>query len=59
MLLHMRREFSNDNDYHEYQGSKIDNIILIDRTSDPLTPLLTQLTYEGLVDENFGIKFSM
>ena len=59
MLLHMRREFLGNNDYQEYEGSKIDNLILIDRTYDPLTPLMTQLTYEGLIDENFSIKFSM
>lgn len=37
---------------------KIDNLILIDRTVDMITPMMTQLTYEGLVDENFGIKYS-
>ena len=59
MLLHMRKEFLSNNDYQEYQGSKIDNLILIDRTIDPITPLMTQLTYEGLIDENFSIKYSM
>ena len=59
MLLHMRREFQSNNDYKEYEGTKIDNLILIDRTYDPLTPLMTQLTYEGLIDENFAIKFSI
>lgn len=34
----------------------IDNLILIDRQIDPITPLVTQLTYEGLIDEMFGIK---
>jgi hypothetical protein len=58
MLLHMRREFLGNNDYKEHDSSKIDNLILIDRTYDPLTPLMTQLTYEGLIDENFSIKFS-
>lgn len=28
----------------------------MDRTGDPLTPLCTQLTYEGLVDETLHIK---
>ncbi|VDO52924.1 unnamed protein product [Schistosoma margrebowiei] len=32
-------------------------LILIDRAVDPLTPLLNQLTYAGLVDEKWGIRF--
>ncbi|KAK0047696.1 vacuolar protein sorting-associated protein 33A isoform X1 [Biomphalaria pfeifferi] len=35
---------------------QIDNLLLIDRNVDLLTPLLTQLTYEGLIDEIFNIK---
>ena len=31
-------------------------MILIDRAVDMITPLCTQLTYEGLVDEILGIK---
>eukprot|EP01027_Heterolobosea_sp_BB2_P009962 GEZU01014671.1.p4 GENE.GEZU01014671.1~~GEZU01014671.1.p4 ORF type:complete len:143 (+),score=51.44 GEZU01014671.1:746-1174(+) len=38
-------------------ASEIDSIILIDRMVDPITPLLTPLTYEGLVDEFFGIHY--
>ena len=34
----------------------IESLIIIDREVDFATPLLTQLTYEGLVDEIFGIK---
>ena len=34
----------------------IDAAIFIDRSSDWVTPMLTMLTYEGLVDETFGIK---
>ena len=37
-------------------GGQIDTLILVDRTVDPLTPLCTQLTYEGLVDETLQIK---
>lgn len=40
---------SDHNDFH------ISDIILIDRWIDPLTPLLIQLTYAGLVDEIFDI----
>lgn len=31
-------------------------MIVIDRSVDMVTPLCTQLTYEGLVDEVVGIK---
>jgi hypothetical protein len=33
-----------------------ESVIIIDREVDLVTPLLTQLTYEGLVDELFGIQ---
>ncbi|CAK7266586.1 Vacuolar protein-sorting-associated protein 33 [Sporothrix epigloea] len=36
----------------------IESVIIIDREVDPVTPLLTQLTYEGLIDELFGIQNS-
>ncbi|XP_030382122.1 vacuolar protein sorting-associated protein 33A [Scaptodrosophila lebanonensis] len=41
-----------------YNGDKgaIDQLILLDRGIDLLTPLATQLTYEGLIDELFGIQ---
>lgn len=35
---------------------QIDALVLLDRSIDLLTPLSTQLTYEGLIDEVFGIK---
>jgi Sec1 family len=33
----------------------IDTLILLDRAVDVITPCCTQLTYEGLIDEVFGI----
>uniref|UniRef100_A0A8R1Y4Q9 Uncharacterized protein n=1 Tax=Onchocerca volvulus TaxID=6282 RepID=A0A8R1Y4Q9_ONCVO len=39
----------------EHNDFQISDIILIDRWIDPLTPLLIQLTYAGLVDEIFNI----
>ncbi|PFH57667.1 hypothetical protein XA68_14711 [Ophiocordyceps unilateralis] len=33
-----------------------ESVIIIDREVDFVTPLLTQLTYEGLIDEVFGIQ---
>ena len=35
---------------------QFDSMIIIDRQVDMVTPLCTQLTYEGLVDEIIGIK---
>ena len=52
----MRRELS-ANQEPQVQP-KIDNLIIIDRTMDQLTPMMAQLTYEGLIDEHFGVKFS-
>ncbi|KAI4250795.1 MAG: hypothetical protein LQ352_005239, partial [Teloschistes flavicans] len=37
-------------------SATIESLIIIDREVDMVTPLLTQLTYEGLIDEIFGIK---
>ena len=40
-------------------SADIDSLIIIDRRVDMITPLLTQLTYEGLIDELIGIKSCM
>lgn len=37
-------------------SSLVENLIIIDREADFVTPLSTQLTYEGLIDEHFGIS---
>jgi hypothetical protein len=37
-------------------ADRFDSLIILDRTVDMITPLLTQLTYEGLIDELIGIK---
>ena len=34
----------------------ISTLVLIDRESDMVTPMLSQLTYGGLLDDTFGIK---
>ncbi|XP_014247417.1 vacuolar protein sorting-associated protein 33A [Cimex lectularius] len=36
--------------------SQIDQLVLIDRSVDLISPLATQLTYEGLIDEIFKIN---
>ncbi|XP_060062741.1 vacuolar protein sorting-associated protein 33B-like [Ylistrum balloti] len=40
----------------DYSRNEIGNLILIDRDVDYVTPLCSQLTYEGLLDEAFGIN---
>ncbi|XP_069135773.1 vacuolar protein sorting-associated protein 33B-like [Argopecten irradians] len=40
----------------DYSRNEIGNMILIDRNVDLVTPLCSQMTYEGLLDEAFGIN---
>jgi hypothetical protein len=56
MMLKMRREMQLGLTQSEQPA--ISEVILIDRLVDPITPLLTMLTYEGLVDEFFTITNS-
>ncbi|KAJ1561754.1 hypothetical protein HK096_003449 [Nowakowskiella sp. JEL0078] len=67
LILRMRRELAlttdgstdgvNDTDRNIFPpSSEIDSLIIIDRTVDLVTPMCTQLTYEGLIDEKFGIR---
>lgn len=53
MMLRMRKQVGSEifNAVPE-----INTLILFDRKVDMLTPMVTQLTYEGLIDELFGIK---
>ncbi|KXZ47472.1 hypothetical protein GPECTOR_35g910 [Gonium pectorale] len=37
-------------------GGRIDRMILLDREVDLVTPMMTQITFEGLIDEITGIK---
>jgi hypothetical protein len=37
------------------KGGEIDGLILIDRKADLVTPFCIQQTYEGMLDEHFGI----
>lgn len=38
------------------QDSEIDCLIMLDRTVDLISPFCVQQTYEGQIDETFGIK---
>lgn len=53
MVMRKRRELA---DVESQITPVIDTLLLIDRSVDLITPLLTQLTYEGLIDEVFGIE---
>ncbi|KAF9015737.1 Sec1-like protein [Cyathus striatus] len=39
-------------------AANLDSLIILDRRVDMITPMLTQLTYEGLLDELVGIRNS-
>ncbi|CAI8023194.1 Vacuolar protein sorting-associated protein 33A [Geodia barretti] len=41
------------------EAANIDSLILLDRSVDMVTPLSSQLTYEGLIDETYGIKYTV
>lgn len=61
MLLRMHQENIIDSRtalYGVSQSQSIESLVIIDREADFITPLMTQLTYEGLIDEKFGIKNS-
>lgn len=62
LLLRLREEraveFSHD-PLALAPSTVLDNLIIIERDTDLVTPLLTQLTYEGLIDEFYGIEHGM
>ena len=55
MMLRKKREAA---DIENQVSPQIDTLLLVDRSVDLLTPLFTQLTYEGLIDELYGIHNS-
>jgi len=62
LLSRMRQELLAGEDANETDkigltpSTTTESVIIIDREVDYVTPLLTQLTYEGLIDEVFGIQ---
>lgn len=62
LLSRMRQELLAGEDVNETDkvgltpSTTTESVIIIDREVDFVTPLLTQLTYEGLIDEVFGIQ---
>lgn len=47
---------SSESKQQQQQTCCIDQILLIDRAIDLISPLATQLTYEGLIDELYGLN---
>ena len=62
LLARMRQELLAGEDANEADkigltpSTTTESVIIIDREVDLVTPLLTQLTYEGLIDEVFTIQ---
>lgn len=62
LLARMRQELLAGEDAGETDkvglspSTTTESVIIIDREVDFVTPLLTQLTYEGLIDEVFGVQ---
>lgn len=56
-LIRMRGEedASDTSPFTLTPSSILGELIVVDRETDLMTPLLTQLTYEGLIDETIGI----
>ena len=55
--LLQRHRASGESQYADLQVSdKVDSLIIVDRSVDWVTPMCTQLTYEGMLDEFVGIK---
>ncbi|TFY82858.1 hypothetical protein EWM64_g1160 [Hericium alpestre] len=58
LLTRQTTQSSAGSDNAQALSEKFDSLIVIDRRTDMITPLLTQLTYEGLIDEVIGIRNS-
>ncbi len=59
LLERMRKDMFSNLSSSKAITPQIDAAIFLDRSVDLLTPLSTQLTYEGLIDELYGIKHGM
>nr|XP_019003591.1 ATP-binding protein [Kwoniella mangroviensis CBS 8507]OCF67052.1 ATP-binding protein [Kwoniella mangroviensis CBS 8507] len=55
--LLQRHHHTDPAQYGDIESStQVDGLIILDRSIDWITPMLTQLTYEGMLDEFVGIK---
>lgn len=57
LLTRMKRETHDPKEFDTY-AQDIDSILILERGSDLVSPMCTQLTYEGLVDEMLGVNSS-
>jgi hypothetical protein len=57
LMQRLNRE-TEDTKINNNQTPVIEHLLLLDRSVDLLSPLITQLTYEGLIDEIYGINNS-
>ncbi|CAM39175.1 vacuolar protein sorting-like protein [Leishmania braziliensis MHOM/BR/75/M2904] len=57
-VVQLLQRMQNDigNDFITDIPSEVETLIIIDRSVDFITPLMTQLTYEGLIDELYNIE---
>lgn len=55
-LWELTKTLSIDSTFISSEKGSIDQLIIIDRSIDLMSVLATQLTYEGLIDELFGIN---
>lgn len=58
LLERLNREEEDNRSLPTSGSVVIEHLLLLDRSVDLLSPLVTQLTYEGLIDEIYGIKYS-
>lgn len=56
LMVRMRGEEDAGNAFPLVPSSLLGELIIIDRGIDFVTPLMTQLTYEGLIDEVIGVR---
>ncbi|KAJ3437443.1 vacuolar protein sorting-associated protein 33a [Anaeramoeba flamelloides] len=55
MLLRMRQE----SDLDDSLTPQVKYLVIVDRENDLLTPMVTQLNYEGMIDELYGISHTL
>ncbi|KAG7196607.1 hypothetical protein KM043_013095 [Ampulex compressa] len=57
-LLERLNKEEEDSKEMSMPSNTIQHLLILDRSVDLLSPLVTQLTYEGLIDEIYGIKYN-
>ena len=55
MMIKLRAELGMQDEQRNCPDA-VSTLVLVDRESDMVTPMLTQLTYSGRIDDTFGIK---